>query len=1126
MNQSLRRILIKKSFMIPLAVLCLYTLAGFFLLPRVIGWYAPRFVKEQFQSRLDVGKVRINPFLLTFEANDVSLGTPDEPLAGFKRLFIDFEITRLFKAATFREIRLEHPSVHITVRPDGGNNFDIFIPKHPAAETSDSKPSRIRIDSVLLSDGTIFIQDKRQSQPAHVTLQEIGLNATNISTLPDQSGNYSMSARTPDSETFQCQGQIALIPFVSSGKLSVSAVRFATLWQFMKDSLNLESVSGKMDISTDYRAATGAALPELRLDGFHFGLQDLALKLPEADKDFFELKKMDLEQVRFNLAEKKLQIGKLLVAGGAVNLRIDEAGDINFAQMIRKNTQEKAAQSSPAETTAPKAAPPAPDSLPWTAEADSIDIKDIAFGADNFSRVAPVRYEMSSIGFRFAAKILAGTRETKVSLDNIASELKDARIQFIADTRPIFQTDSLTIDGGMLDMGAHSLTVSRIAMHGGTVEILRDPKGRINLQQLFEQRKSPSEISVPATVKELQPSWTFLVKSFEIDGLGSNLSDLGMVPDKPIVNIQSFSCRLSDVDGKSPMGFEAGFSLKQGGTLAVHGRVDPAAPSVEANLNLKALSLTPFQPYLKSVAAVTLKSAEASLHGDLKYGMKSAGANLTYTGSASLDKVLITEPNVQKALLGWDGLDMPKLKLTLQPDKLDIEKIRISKPTGEVIIAPDHTLNLSRMLVPQAGQTKPKARPESVSKKEKEAFPVRIGKVEIEKGDMVFADLSLKPQFMTRINDLKGEVGGLVSAGDSPSQVRLDGRVDQYGMAKISGKINVFDPGKSTDLSLVFKNVEMTKLTPYSGKFAGRRITSGKLSTDLKYRIQDGKLLGDNQIIVDNLTLGEHVDSPDAVNLPLDLAIALLKDSSGRIDIGLPVSGDLNDPQFSYGQLIWKALVNLLTKIVTSPFRALGSLFGGGNEQQPVVEFDPGSSVLMPPEKEKLQKIADVLKNRPQLKLSIQGHYNPDTDGAEIKAKNLRMAIAGLSVPKGGEKEDSGALDFTEPTTRQALNKMYIEKAGAPAFDALKQSIEKETKNKADIPRTLSEALYKKLLDGETVPAEKLTMLAEDRVGEIIKELETAGGIPSERLAMKSPEPQKSGTPSVDFSLEALAASQ
>jgi hypothetical protein len=277
---------------------------------------------------------------------------------------------------------------------------------------------------------------------------------------------------------------------------------------------------------------------------------------------------------------------------------------------------------------------------------------------------------------------------------------------------------------------------------------------------------------------------------------------------------------------------------------------------------------------------------------------------------------------------------------------------------------------------------------------------------------------------------------------------------------------------------------------------------------------------------VDNLTLGEHVDSPDAVNLPLDLAIALLKDSSGRIDIGLPVSGDLNDPQFSYGHLIWKALVNLLTKIVTSPFKALGSMFGGEGEQLNMIVFDPGKAELLPPEKEKLVKMADMLKSRPQLKLGVQGRFSPDTDGAEIKAQSLRLAIDAISGSKSGEKEDFGALDFTAPNTRQALEKMFTEKFGATAFDALKQSIEQSTKNKADVPKALAESLSAKLLDSEPVPAEKLSRLAENRGREIVKELETAGGIPSERLALKNPEPQTSGPPSAIFSLDALSASQ
>jgi hypothetical protein len=168
--------------------------------------------------------------------------------------------------------------------------------------------------------------------------------------------------------------------------------------------------------------------------------------------------------------------------------------------------------------------------------------------------------------------------------------------------------------------------------------------------------------------------------------------------------------------------------------------------------------------------------------------------------------------------------------------------------------------------------------------------------------------------------------------------------VDAYGTVKINGELNSADPKAFTDIGVVFRNLEMSSLTPYSGKFAGRKIDSGKLSMDLKYKVAQRQLVGDNQIIVERLVLGEKVESPEAMDLPLDLAIALLEDSNGVIDLGLPVKGDLDSPEFSFGAVVWKAFVNLLTKIVTSPFRALGAILPGGEGEESFdsVAFEPG----------------------------------------------------------------------------------------------------------------------------------------------------------------------------------------
>ncbi len=353
------------------------------------------------------------------------------------------------------------------------------------------------IDSTLVSGGSIIVTDNRQSRPASVTFQELDVTASTLSTLPGHNGTYSISAKTPDGEAFQCQGQIALAPLASSGKLSLSAVRASTLWQFMKDKLNLESVSGKLDMATDYRMESGSTQPQLQLDNFHFGLLGLSLKLSGAETSLLELKNLDLDQVRFNLSEKKLRVGKLRVAGGAIILRIDEAGRINFAKINKDDPEEKTAAApptaSPLESSTGKPVPTTSPSLSWTADADSIEIKDIALDFDNFSRTTPVRTVVSSIGINFAAKIQAGSQETRFLLENISSELKEARIQFIDATQPFFQTERLTIEGGMLDLDAHSLTVSRIAMHGGAIDVLRDSKGQINLQHFFEPKHREAE---------------------------------------------------------------------------------------------------------------------------------------------------------------------------------------------------------------------------------------------------------------------------------------------------------------------------------------------------------------------------------------------------------------------------------------------------------------------------------------------------------------------------------------------------------------------------------------------------------------------------------------------------------
>ena len=318
-----------------------------------------------------------------------------------------------------------------------------------------------------------------------------------------------------------------------------------------------------------------------------------------------------------------------------------------------------------------------------------------------------------------------------------------------------------------------------------------------------------------------------------------------------------------------------------------------------------------------------------------------------------------------------------------------------------------------------------------------------VRRLRIDNAKLDFEDLSLRPQFGARIHELASVITGLSTNPATRSKLELDGRVDEFGLARIRGELNPFAPRVNTDVNLVFKNVDMITATPYAMKFAGYKIAAGKISLDLNYKVRDSQLEGDNQVVIDQLTLGERVDSPDAIKLPLELALAILKDSDGRIDLGLPVSGSLDDPQFSYGAVIWKAVVNLLARIVTAPFRALGALFGGDGAKLESIDFDPGSARLLPPEREKLRQVVQVLGKRAQLKLAVPGQYSESADAPVLRDRAMRAEILRRAGHKVGTGEEPGPLDLQDRAQRVALRETFSARQGAAALEQLRAESER-----------------------------------------------------------------------------------
>lgn len=789
---------------------------------------------------------------------------------------------------------------------------------------------------------------------------------------------------------------------------------------------------------------------------------------------------------------------------------------------------------------------------------------------------APLSADISGISIKVKAQIEAG-ESLQAQIGETHVELAGLQLRDKQGSSPVFDAQRLIFEDCGLDLAQRRVTVSRVQLNTVHLDAGLEQDGRLNLERIFAGKQPDAKITAVAETRSAPGGdWKFLVKAFELKDFRSAISDYS-VSQKPLYSIKGLNAKVTDIDGKSAMPFEMSLGVEQGGKMSFQGKIDPLTPSAEVKVSVGDLVLTPLAPYLAPHITLTPQSAAVSTEGVFRYGIPKSGAKLTYEGMLSVDRLNLTQPGSKETYLGWGSMRFSKLKMALEPNSLRVEEVRLSKPLGELIIAEDGTVNLTKIVKEQpAGKPRPGTSGASSGQRVRkpgqartqqakggDAFPFKIDTVRVEEGNIVFADLTLFPKFMTRIHDLKGTITNLSSEKGGLSKIQLAGGVDRYGSAKAEGTLDLSDYKRSTELNIVFRNVEMASMTPYSGKFAGRKIKSGKLSTDLKYTIKDNKLAGDNKIIVDNLVLGERVESPHATNLPLDLAIALLSDSNGRIDLGLPVSGDLNDPQFSIGPLVWKAITALLTKTVTAPFRALAGLFGGGEQKFDSVQFDPGKAELMPPEKEKLKKVADGLKSKSQLMVVVQGRFSPEVDGSELKEMNLRRHVAGklgIQTPPG---TDPAPLDLGDSKVLHILEKLYSDRSGEKALDELTRAVEKgeiapregsaearergKNKKRGFLTRAVSAVkvhkivpgmrspeksellageLYFRLIETGSLPETDLLELATQRGQAISNELQGAGQLQNNRVQAAAPEPL-SGDEGVSakLSLEPQAAS-
>ncbi len=712
------------------------------------------------------------------------------------------------------------------------------------------------------------------------------------------------------------------------------------------------------------------------------------------------------------------------------------------------------------------------------------------------------RFDIVSGTFLVDARYHVDLHQAPVNLlvNDAKIELADFRLSEAGSRDPVVTLPSVGVHGIRLDLPKRELGIGRVSLTGADVRAWLAEDGVINFKPLFapvpapEQASRPTEAPAPAATG---PPWTFEVQAVEVERSQVEFEDRTLAtPAQVTVENLQMSAKDLHVPLSCSIPVTAGFTLNQQGTFEGRGSVQLDPLQASLSLKLAHIGLRPFQPYLDRTMQVDIMDGEVELDGEVTYRSRfESEPMLRYVGQVGVNKLHVAERVSGKEFLGWTALGLQKVALDVSPTKVKIGEIALRDPAVRLVTEKDGSLNLSNLMrktEPQAVEpTPPPAARESPGKKTAPT-PVDIDVVRLSKLSATFIDESIDPVVATGITDLSGTIKGLSSKQVAKAQVALAGEVDEVAPIKIQGQINPLSEDAYTHLTFLFQGVDLTAVSPYAGKYVGYPITKGKLSLDLMYQVSKKQLVGENKVLVDQLTFGEKTDSPDATSLPVRLAVGLLKDRRGRIDIDLPVRGDLNEPDFRYGRVVLNALVNLITKVATSPFSALGGLVGGGGEDLQFIEFTAGSEDLREAEQRKIDSIANALQERPALRVDVIGTADPVSDRDALAMQKISADVQ-RRFTQGGTKNLQAVLSPSHEF--ELLSDLYAEKLG-------KQPMKKEElPGGKSVERVLTaDELRQQLVPAMGVEESELRLLAQGRAKAIRERLIEQGGLPEDRV--------------------------
>ncbi len=1082
-----------------------FGLFGYFAGPPILKSVLLSVASEQLNRDVSVERIDVNPYALSVRISGLAIrDKAGKESAGFDELYVNLSSASLFKfAVVIDEIRLQ--GLRLAVAHLGEGRYDIsdLLDKwmQPKDEPDSGTP-RFSLNNIQLVDARIEFDDQPKGRVHKVS--DVNLSLPFVSSLPYQAEVLVQPAFSAniDGSALALKGRSKPFAQMHESELDLDLDRFdlTGIQAYLPDSFPIRIASGLVDseLKASFKEVQDGTFSLAIVGALHVS----GLGINESNgAHLLGWKRLDVELDKVDPFNRQFAIQRVALDAPEFSANVDRQGELNVLRVLERMSKGQAPATK---------APSKPDTGPavqWSLGEFVLDHGVLRWRDE--SRTNTLAGELSQL------HVAVGPVDGSLS-----KPIKIHAISYQIDMGERLKIEKMALKDIRVDLPAHRVEIGEMINQGTHVRMLRNRAGEIDWLNP-PALKSASKGETQPAAKEGKP-WVATLDKLAVEALAFRFEDQTTQP-AAVQQLEDFSMQgqglTNETGKKGQIAIKGKVNAK--GSLDIAGSVQASPLDIGLKLETVAIPLMPLEPYFGQFLNISLTRGQVSNKGEASVQMTDGKLKAAYKGSATLGDFVAVDKLNSADFLKWKSLYFGNVDFRLDPLAINIGEIALADFYSRLILNKDGRLNVADIVKKPEGKEAAatgNAKPEEANKAAsaepaKAPSPIKIAKITVQNGTVNFSDFFVKPNYTVNITKLGGKVNGLSSAADTVADLDMRGSYANSAPVQIVGKLNPLAAKSFLDIKADITGVDLVGFSPYSGKYAGYAIEKGKLSMNLAYKLENRQLSADNRVFIDQFTFGDKVESPDATKLPVNLALSLLKNNRGEIDINLPISGSLDDPEFSVGGLIVRVIVNLFVKAVTSPFALLGSMFGGGEELSNI-DFAVGRASLSDAATKKLEALAKALTERQSLKLEITGRADPELDKEGVKRVAIERAMKTEKLKdlrKSGEGNSLEAIEIAPEEYKTYLTRAYREaKFPKPrnAIGLLK-----------DLP---VEEMEKLMLANLPASDEDLRQLAKQRAENVQAWLVDNGKVPPERVFLlpeKAEADEKAKGNRVDFSL-------